>query len=439
MKNDEKIDIKLTVDVDMENATEEEKNYITAMRYIDIAEHMKQFEDQDKYYHRAIMCLKKTDEVKYKDMIIDLNHKKFKARSEGKFNLYDEACHIRDTAKTATDYYSAQALFQRIAKYEVKHPIREKWVTPEVYQKSLNYLDSNEQADYCEKMAEAVMAKQRRKSLVASILMIVAIIAAILFSRTTEARRLLAGAYNLIGDYTGAYQKYNAVYERSGKTDQVAYGNYLEARYKAGMKAVEDGDIDTAYEDFSAVAKDNYEDSRAQLFAMEQEHLKSTPLSEIVQFAGFDWRILEKQDDKVLLIKDKSISGIPFNTNAGDCLWSTSSMRAWLNGEFLTENFYEEEQNALIESTLTNSENPYYKGVNAGENTTDRIFLLSVEEVEKYVEQLHETETCWWLRTPGAVAGSMAFVYPNKEVMPYGYDASTTTFSTKPAIWVSLK
>ncbi|MDO4975794.1 MAG: DUF6273 domain-containing protein [Eubacteriales bacterium] len=439
MKNDEKIDIKLSMDVDMEGATEDEKNYITAMRYINIAEHMKQFEDQDKYFHRAILYLQKIEGNEYKELITELKWKKYKARAEGKIGLYEEACHIRDKAKTATDYYSAQALFQRIAKYEVKHPIPQKFVAPETFEKAQHCTDSKEQAEYCEQMADAVNAKQRRKSLVASIAMIAVIIAVILFSRTTEARRLLASAYYLVGDYTGSYQKHNAVYERSGKTDEGAYNKYLDARYKAGLKAVEDGDMATAYEDFHAVAKDNYKDSSAQLFAIEQEYLKNTPLSELVQFAGFEWRVLDIQSDKVLLIKDESISGIPFNENGNDCTWSTSSIRTWLNGEFLTENFYKEEQDAIIENTVSNTENPYYKGVDAGEDTKDKVFLLSVEEAEKYVDQLHETKTCWWLRTPGAAEGSMSFVYPNKEVMPYGYDLTTKTFNTKPAIWVSLK
>lgn len=60
MRNDEKIDIQLT-DGSEEDLTAEElaqQHYNTALRYINIAEHMKQFEDQDKYYHRAIKYLR---------------------------------------------------------------------------------------------------------------------------------------------------------------------------------------------------------------------------------------------------------------------------------------------------------------------------------------------------------------------------------------------
>ena len=60
MRNDEKIDIQLN-EVSDENLSAEEiaqQHYNTALRYINIAEHMKQFEEQDKYYHRAIKYLR---------------------------------------------------------------------------------------------------------------------------------------------------------------------------------------------------------------------------------------------------------------------------------------------------------------------------------------------------------------------------------------------
>ena len=67
MRNDEKIDINLATEDTSENLSEEElaqQNYETALRYINIAEHMNKFEDQDKYYHRAIQYLKRQNLTK---------------------------------------------------------------------------------------------------------------------------------------------------------------------------------------------------------------------------------------------------------------------------------------------------------------------------------------------------------------------------------------
>lgn len=67
MRNDEKIDINLTIEETQDNLSEEElaqQDYETALRYINIAEHMNKFEDQGKYYHRAIQYLKKSNLIK---------------------------------------------------------------------------------------------------------------------------------------------------------------------------------------------------------------------------------------------------------------------------------------------------------------------------------------------------------------------------------------
>lgn len=67
MRNNEKIDINLATEDTSENLSEEElaqQNYETALRYINIAEHMNKFEDQDKYYHRAIQYLKRQNLIK---------------------------------------------------------------------------------------------------------------------------------------------------------------------------------------------------------------------------------------------------------------------------------------------------------------------------------------------------------------------------------------
>ena len=96
MRNDEKIDINLATEGTSENLSEEElaqQNYETALRYINIAEHMNKFEDQDKYYHRAIQYLKKAKPYKkVQPLLRELRNKKFGTRAAGKIELYKEAC-----------------------------------------------------------------------------------------------------------------------------------------------------------------------------------------------------------------------------------------------------------------------------------------------------------------------------------------------------------
>lgn len=450
MRNDEKIDIQLN-EVSDENLSAEEiaqQHYNTALRYINIAEHMKQFEEQDKYYHRAIKYLRLARPyMEVRPLLRDLRKKKYTARAEGKIALYEEACQIRDRAKTPNDYYSAQTVFERIHRHELKHKIPERKVSPELYERLCQCTDSEQQAAACGEMAAKKAAEMKRHSLFVSICFIAVIIALLAFSRTTAFYQCAGAALSFIGDHDTSWHAYNVVYERTG--DASAYEKYQEQRYQAALAAEDSDDADTlntAYADFYTLARDNYKDSAQHLIAMEKDNIRQTELGDIVMFANLEWRVLEKQDDQALLIKDKSISDIPFRTvNTADAkkeendssTWENSSARSWLNSTFLDENFCQTEIDALKETKVTAEHNPVY-GTNAGHDTTDKVYLLSSSEASRYHDILHGTETCWWLRTPGAYEGSMSFVYPDKTVMNYGYDSTDDTFTIKPVMWVDI-
>ena len=62
MRNDEKIDINLTIEETQDNLSEEElaqQDYETALRYIYIAEHMLNFDAEGIDFDRGIQYLKK--------------------------------------------------------------------------------------------------------------------------------------------------------------------------------------------------------------------------------------------------------------------------------------------------------------------------------------------------------------------------------------------
>lgn len=440
MRNDEKIDINLTADETPDNLSEQElaqQNYETALRYINIAEHMNKFEDQDKYYHRAIQYLKKSRP--YKDvraLIRDLKKKKFNARAEGKLTLYKEACHIRDKAKTPSDYYSAQTIFSRIYHYEQRHPLVEKWTDPKLYAEAIKCCDSGEQLERCEQLAEQKAAELKRHSFFISCTFIAAVLALLFFTRTVSFRQCLAGIYSHTSNYEKTWQNYEIVYTKNN--DISAHEKALEYRYKSAEQALKDGDGDTAYRNFKALAKEDYKDSSTKFVALEKEHIKNTKVGNKISFAYMDWRVLDKQDGKVLLLKDNALGSTPFDETGKNTSWDSSSVRKWLNGEFLKDNFLKEEQDSILETTVKNTANPTYN-TSAGKDTTDKLFLLSCDEVEQYRKAIHTTHSCWWLRTPGAVENSMCFVYRDKTVMDYGYDVTNTKITVKPAIWVSVE
>lgn len=99
-----------------------------------------------------------------------------------------------------------------------------------------------------------------------------------------------------------------------------------------------------------------------------EKHIKNTAIGKKVSFAYMDWRVLDKQDGKVLLLKDNSLGSTPFDETGKNVTWESSSVRKWLNGDFLNDNFFKAEQNAILDTTVKNTANPVYN-TPAGKDT----------------------------------------------------------------------
>ena len=220
--------------------------------------------------------------------------------------------------------------------------------------------------------------------------------------------------------------------------DISAHEKALEYRYKSAKQAYKDGDENTAYKNYNALSKEDYKDSESKFVTLEKARVKNTKIGEVIPFAHMDWRVLDKKDGKVLLLKDKAFASTPFDEKGQNVTWESSSVREWLNNDFLQESFTENERNSILETTVKNIPNATYKTL-AGNNTKDKFFLLSCDEVAKYYDAIHETKTCWWLRTPGAAENSMSFVYKDKTVMDYGYEVTNTNITVKPAMWLNIE
>ncbi|MDR3149072.1 MAG: DUF6273 domain-containing protein, partial [Oscillospiraceae bacterium] len=101
-----------------------------------------------------------------------------------------------------------------------------------------------------------------------------------------------------------------------------------------------------------------------------------------ISFGGYDWYILDKQDDKMLIITEKVIGMRPYHHEGSSITWETSDMRAYLNGEFYNS-FSAADRERIIEVTNDNPDNPWY-GTSGGKPTTDKVFLLTVGDMVKY-------------------------------------------------------
>ena len=98
-----------------------------------------------------------------------------------------------------------------------------------------------------------------------------------------------------------------------------------------------------------------------------------------------EWVVLAEEDGRMLLISRYILDGVPYHTEYKDVTWETCSLRAWLNDDFYNSAFDAEEQSHILSTVISNPDNEYIS-VPGGNDTEDKLFLLSVDELLKYYE-----------------------------------------------------
>lgn len=120
------------------------------------------------------------------------------------------------------------------------------------------------------------------------------------------------------------------------------------------------------------------------------EVFHSVEIGDIMQFGGQYWSVMNIEDNHALLLRKFVMEGLSFHYDFVDVTWETSRAREWLNGEFFYE-FSEAERARIRETTLLNFDNPWtfymwdlHGNTPGGNTTTDKIFLLSIDDVLRY-------------------------------------------------------
>ena len=113
------------------------------------------------------------------------------------------------------------------------------------------------------------------------------------------------------------------------------------------------------------------------------------------KYEPIKWRVLNRNGNDALLLADIALDDQEYNTNYTDMTWESSSMRSWLNGygasvnqpktdysrkNFINSAFTSTQRNAISTTNVVNANNIHY-GTAGGNNTSDKIFLLSESEV----------------------------------------------------------
>ena len=196
----------------------------------------------------------------------------------------------------------------------------------------------------------------------------------------------------------------------------------------------------------------------------EQDNKKTTRPEPI------EWLVLAVENGRVLIISKYGLDQVSYNSENADVSWETCRLRAWLNNEFINTAFNAEEQSKIAwvtnknPSSLTSATKSFTTEPQPdGNDTLDRVFLLSIDEANrffptaealeceptKYAEEKGVMTTwlnppfgkCgWWLRTRVGYAISQGTRdYYAAEASGFGIREATVYnfwIAVRPALWL---
>ena len=249
--------------------------------------------------------------------------------------------------------------------------------------------------------------------------------------------------------------------------------------------------VSTSGENYVQLLHHNYNNDNKET-VKDLSYLRDAEVGEKIRFGNYkqsaldkfdddlEWRVLDKADNKILVITDKVISFDCFEASGNnDANWSNSTLRKWLNTKFYGVAFSNQEQKLIAETHISTPDDPK-DGTSGGPDTDDKMFLLSTGEADKYFtgnedriaapthvtsviiydslvrwyEDMEEdgfTWCTWWLRSPGVDnTMHMGDYYKESKLMLYisgsgqnyedGYASllASEYAGVRPVMWIDL-
>ncbi len=278
--------------------------------------------------------------------------------------------------------------------------------------------------------------KKRKKALwaVLTVLAVLAVLAVLLPLVILPGMRYAkATALYNAGEYERAIEAFEAM---RGYRDSAQRASEIYEQYKdAGLRNAAVGD----YVLFGAYEQDNDPSNGAE---------------------DIEWLVLEKDGDSMLLISRYALDCRPYQGVFGEITWEECALRAWLNEIFFNDAFSAYEQSRILNTRVSADENPSYTTTLVGNDTEDRVFLLSITEAVRYMdpESARQCEPTayanaqsglenicvangyclWWLRSPGIRSMNIAFVDSTGSISLHGYSADHANTAVRPVIRVCV-
>jgi tetratricopeptide (TPR) repeat protein len=298
-------------------------------------------------------------------------------------------------------------------------------------------------------IAEANQKKQKRLAIImgSAAVVIIAIVFIVIkviipASKYSAAEQLLEH-----GNYDEAIAAFSALGDFKDSTERIAEADNLisEEEYQAAEQLLASGDYTEAIAAFSALG--DYKDSTERITEAEnliigeecqalKQQLSTAIIGSIVKYGEYEWRVLDKTNNKLLIIANDIVKYLAYNSEYVSITWEQCTLREYLNGEFYSK-FTEAEKALIADTKVVNADNSKY-GTSGGNDTTDKIFLLSIDEANKYFKDDSERalDRWWWLRSPGTSIYDAALV-SSGTISVFGSSVNGGG-GVRPAMWLDL-
>ncbi len=218
-------------------------------------------------------------------------------------------------------------------------------------------------------------------------------------------------------------------------------GEGLEALYRQAKNRYDhranEKDVLEAEELFKELG--DYADAPA--FVRKCETLRKFAVGKTVDFGrDIRWRVVDERGRMRLLFAERAVCSRAYHDQMDDTSWSDCTLRAWLNGEFLSEWFSTQEKALILSGVVRNLRSPRFF-TNGGKNTVDRVFIPDIEEIARYLpsEEERTGDGWWWLRTPGCNLRSAVAVYRDGSIYDIGIHVNYSDGGVRPMLWVLLR
>lgn len=197
-----------------------------------------------------------------------------------------------------------------------------------------------------------------------------------------------------------------------------------------------------------------------------------------LKFGGYAWRVLDMKDEKALILAEEIIEQRDYHNKPVDITWKDCELRRYLNEDFYNQ-LSKNDQERIIETVNTNPGNLWYKA-DGGEDTIDKIFLLSIDDVvrkyfgdssrlldypgknQRYWFQRKDENNMkrkstflncswwWWLRTPGKNNRVAVYIHGDGNIGIQGNGISKRNTNiihrltndnrggVRPALWIKM-